>query len=261
MTALSCLRPLWPLVLAVAAVGVAPAPLAASAVQAASDWTWDLPDYLPPPRVPADNPMTQAKVALGRYLFYDKRLSGNGTQAKPFATLDKALSNSSGGTDIYIGPGTWPAIQGWSRSGTASSTLRFSVRSSKSSNAAASRAKGLSDDESSFGKYRVPQTRHSCVTSPWRRRDKDTSVADPHEGFWQTSRSFLTSERKNRKSFSLIDHRNCEFEFHFRLQFIHVSHGRGELLQRKVVVFKKRLTAHGAFRMTAHLQDAQRYFR
>ena len=52
--------------------------------------------------------------------------SGNGTQAKPFATLDKALSNSSGGTDIYIGPGTWPAIQGWSRSGTASDPLVIS---------------------------------------------------------------------------------------------------------------------------------------
>ena len=89
MTALSCLRPLWPLVLAVAAVGVAPAPLAASAVQAASDWTWDLPDYLPPPRVPADNPMTQAKVALGRYLFYDTRLSGNGTQACATCHLQK----------------------------------------------------------------------------------------------------------------------------------------------------------------------------
>jgi cytochrome c peroxidase len=31
--------------------------------------------------VPADNPVTPAKVALGRRLFYDVRLSGNGTQA------------------------------------------------------------------------------------------------------------------------------------------------------------------------------------
>lgn len=34
-----------------------------------------------PPRVPADNPMTQEKVELGKYLFYDERLSHNGTQA------------------------------------------------------------------------------------------------------------------------------------------------------------------------------------
>ncbi len=38
-----------------------------------------LPKGFPKPRIPADNPMTGAKVELGRYLFYDKRLSGNGT--------------------------------------------------------------------------------------------------------------------------------------------------------------------------------------
>lgn len=44
-------------------------------------FTWRLPAGFPAPRVPADNPMTEEKVALGRRLFYDKRLSGNGTQA------------------------------------------------------------------------------------------------------------------------------------------------------------------------------------
>lgn len=34
-----------------------------------------------PPRVPSDNPMTHEKVELGRYLFYDKKLSHNETQA------------------------------------------------------------------------------------------------------------------------------------------------------------------------------------
>lgn len=48
---------------------------------APDDWEWHLPDYFPPPRVPADNPMRAEKVALGRWLFYDRRLSGNGTQA------------------------------------------------------------------------------------------------------------------------------------------------------------------------------------
>ena len=36
---------------------------------------------LPVPRIPADNPMSEAKVALGRRLFYDQRLSVNGTQS------------------------------------------------------------------------------------------------------------------------------------------------------------------------------------
>ena len=33
---------------------------------------------LPPPPVPADNPMTPEKVELGKKLFWDGRLSGNG---------------------------------------------------------------------------------------------------------------------------------------------------------------------------------------
>lgn len=45
------------------------------------EWTWALPAFFPTPKVPADNPMSAAKVELGRFLFYDKRLSGNGRQA------------------------------------------------------------------------------------------------------------------------------------------------------------------------------------
>jgi hypothetical protein len=44
-------------------------------------WTWSLPPGFPAPRVPADNPMSAERLALGRHLFYDPRLSGNGTQA------------------------------------------------------------------------------------------------------------------------------------------------------------------------------------
>ena len=40
-------------------------------------FVWQLPRGLPHPAVPADNPMTTVKVALGRRLFYDTRLSGN----------------------------------------------------------------------------------------------------------------------------------------------------------------------------------------
>jgi cytochrome c peroxidase len=38
-----------------------------------------LPPWFPVPNVPADNPLTEAKVELGRFLFYDPQLSGNGT--------------------------------------------------------------------------------------------------------------------------------------------------------------------------------------
>lgn len=45
------------------------------------DWRFELPRFFPSPRVPEDNPMSLAKVDLGRHLFYDVRLSGDGTQA------------------------------------------------------------------------------------------------------------------------------------------------------------------------------------
>jgi cytochrome c peroxidase len=48
---------------------------------AGEEYVWDLPRGFPRPRVPAGNPMSQAKVLLGRYLFYDKRMSVNGAQS------------------------------------------------------------------------------------------------------------------------------------------------------------------------------------
>ncbi|MDP2091389.1 MAG: di-heme enzyme [Pseudohongiella sp.] len=50
----------------------------------AEAYQWRLPDWVPVPRVPADNPMSDAKVLLGRHLFYDTRLS-----------LDQSMSCSS----------------------------------------------------------------------------------------------------------------------------------------------------------------------
>ena len=44
-------------------------------------FSWRLPPGFPAPKVPPDNPITAEKVELGRRLFYDVRLSGNGTQA------------------------------------------------------------------------------------------------------------------------------------------------------------------------------------
>ena len=55
------------------------APLALFAQSTASpQYQWNLPKGFPKPYVPADNPMTEAKVELGRYLFYDQRMSVNG---------------------------------------------------------------------------------------------------------------------------------------------------------------------------------------
>ena len=59
--------------------------VASTASEAASQWSgdpaafrWALPAGIAPPVVPSDNPMSDAKVELGRRLFYDVRLSVNG---------------------------------------------------------------------------------------------------------------------------------------------------------------------------------------
>lgn len=44
-------------------------------------YQWNLPKNFPAPNIPADNPMSSAKVALGRKLFYDVNLSANKTQS------------------------------------------------------------------------------------------------------------------------------------------------------------------------------------
>lgn len=40
-----------------------------------------LPDHMPTPYAPEYNPLTQEKITLGRFLFYDERLSANETQS------------------------------------------------------------------------------------------------------------------------------------------------------------------------------------
>lgn len=44
----------------------------------AGSYQWDLPNWMTPPLVPADNPMSVEKVELGQRLFYDANLSGPG---------------------------------------------------------------------------------------------------------------------------------------------------------------------------------------
>lgn len=69
-------------------------------------WRWDLPNHFPAPLVPADNPMSEAKVELGRYLFYDRQLSGNGTQSCASCHLQSkaftdGLTVSVGSTGVH----------------------------------------------------------------------------------------------------------------------------------------------------------------
>jgi cytochrome c peroxidase len=46
-----------------------------------ADFNWNLPSGFPRPAVPPDNPMSTAKVELGRHLFYEKRMSVNGKES------------------------------------------------------------------------------------------------------------------------------------------------------------------------------------
>ena len=67
---------------ALAAALSAVAALAFSERAAASTaYEWSLPAGFPPPQVPPDNPMSQAKVDLGKRLFFDTRLSITGRYA------------------------------------------------------------------------------------------------------------------------------------------------------------------------------------
>lgn len=98
----------------------------AGAPDAMTGYDWNLPGRFPLPQVPENNPMSDEKVALGRHLFYDQRLSGNGTQAcsschlqeHAFAdgkvtatgsTGDVLARNSPGlGNVAYYSTLTWP---------------------------------------------------------------------------------------------------------------------------------------------------------
>lgn len=76
-----------------AAVAVLTAIPTLSVAARATAYLWQLPPGFPEPRVPDDNPMSVEKVLLGRHLFYDTRLSADGTfscatchqQARAFA--------------------------------------------------------------------------------------------------------------------------------------------------------------------------------
>jgi cytochrome c peroxidase len=73
--ACACLSPVF------SAYPQAAAPSGAKDQASSADYQWQLPKGFPRPKVPADNPMTLQKVRLGRYLFYDQRMSVNGSES------------------------------------------------------------------------------------------------------------------------------------------------------------------------------------
>jgi cytochrome c peroxidase len=83
------------------ALGAALAPGLQPRGSGADDYHWDLPKGFPKPRVPAGNRMSEAKVELGRRLFYDKRLSVNGTQS--CATCHKQELAFTDGRAVAVG--------------------------------------------------------------------------------------------------------------------------------------------------------------
>lgn len=64
-------------------------------------YSWNLPKGFPMPHVPPDNPMTAAKVELGRYLFYDTRMSVNGKAS--CATCHKQELAFTDGRAVSVG--------------------------------------------------------------------------------------------------------------------------------------------------------------
>jgi cytochrome c peroxidase len=64
-------------------------------------FAWNKPAWAPTPNVPADNPMSAAKVQLGRRLFYDRRLSSDNTMS--CATCHQQALAFSDGQRIHPG--------------------------------------------------------------------------------------------------------------------------------------------------------------
>ncbi|MDC0717554.1 cytochrome-c peroxidase [Nannocystis bainbridge] len=67
------------------------------------EYAWELPQGMRAPEVPADNPMTAAKVELGHQLFMDKRLSVDGTRSC-YSCHQNELGNADGRAKA-LGPG------------------------------------------------------------------------------------------------------------------------------------------------------------
>jgi len=83
------------------------------------DYPQIIEEYLPPMQLPADNPMTEEGVELGRKLFFEERLSANNTQACaschiPSASFSDTVAFSVGIDGIAGNRNAMPIINiGW----------------------------------------------------------------------------------------------------------------------------------------------------
>lgn len=66
-------------------------------------FVWQKPDWLPPPAVPSGSKMTVERVTLGRHLFYDARLSADGTIACASCHEQSRAFSDGRATSIGIG--------------------------------------------------------------------------------------------------------------------------------------------------------------
>ncbi len=71
----------WVLSMLAGALALSASGVAFAAANTDKPYIWSLPQWVPPPTVPADNPMSREKAELGRHLFYDTGLSANRAMA------------------------------------------------------------------------------------------------------------------------------------------------------------------------------------
>lgn len=62
-------------------IGLGAVAMVTACSKSPTPYEWQLPDGIPAPIVPTDNPMTLEGVELGKRLFFDTKLSGNQTQS------------------------------------------------------------------------------------------------------------------------------------------------------------------------------------
>ena len=85
------------LLILAAACGGESAPVTA----VATPWTFELPQGYSAPVIPGTNPLTVEKATLGRAIFFDQDLSGNGTQS--CASCHDPAQGFADGLDVSLG--------------------------------------------------------------------------------------------------------------------------------------------------------------
>ncbi len=86
---------------------IACVPILWSCNPAPEPYAWQIPDGFPTPNVPQDNPMSDAKVELGKALFFEPALSGNGAMScstchLPEHAFSEPRTTSSGSTGDHV---------------------------------------------------------------------------------------------------------------------------------------------------------------